>query len=179
MLLRCSKAFKGCPEWSHHDDAERRQSLRPDSLIVVSYPVWFPRNFLTFACTMQENRNRAFLGSVLINDMQTTPHPLLKTGQIGFLFQKVAQCSETYEEIIFRFLVFQIWSILYSKFLESWQKNYQKCQHFFVSEDEQCSETNPKSIFRFYILLFLRCCWFKQKKHLSKQLLIINFFSFF
>ena len=34
-----------------------------------------------------------FQGFFLVNDMQT--HPPFKSCQIGFLFQKVAQCSET------------------------------------------------------------------------------------
>jgi len=36
------------------------------------------------------------------------PPPPLKSGKIGFLVQKVAQCSETDEKSIFRFLVFEI-----------------------------------------------------------------------
>ena len=60
-------------------------------------------------------------GPVPINDMEWTS---LNSDQIGVLFQKVAQCSETYEKTIFwflRFLVFETWSMLYSNFLEYWQ----------------------------------------------------------
>ena len=39
--------------------------------------------------------------------------------QIGFLVQVVTQCSETNGKTIFRFLVFEIWSILYSRLLET------------------------------------------------------------
>jgi len=38
------------------------------------------------------------------------PPPPLKSGKIGFLVQKVSQCSETNEKSIFRFLVFEILS---------------------------------------------------------------------
>ena len=42
-------------------------------------------------------------------------YTLLKRDHIGI---KDEQCDETYEKIIFRFSIFEIWSILYSQFLE-------------------------------------------------------------
>ena len=46
---------------------------------------------------------------------------------------KDAQCSETYEKIIFQFLVFEISSILYWKFLENFDLNFCKPDSFYVS----------------------------------------------
>ena len=45
------------------------------------------------------------MGLVPINDMQIPlqPPPPLKSGQIGFLVQKDAQCSEIYEKTVFRY----------------------------------------------------------------------------
>ena len=69
--------------------------------------------------------NRGFF---LVNDM---PIPRLHfiSGQIGFLVQKDAQCSETYEKTIFLFCPFlfcEKWSILYPKFLENKRKYHHK-----------------------------------------------------
>ena len=44
------------------------------------------------------------------------PLAALKSGHNGFLVQKDAELPETYEKIIFRFLFFEIWSILNSKY---------------------------------------------------------------
>ena len=62
----------------------------------------------------------SFFGNIVRFSQLTTcrPHPL-KSVQIGFLIKKVSQCSKTKDKTIFRFLAFEIWSILYSKFLES------------------------------------------------------------
>ena len=38
-------------------------------------------------------------GFIIVNDMQTPPPPF-KNGQIGFLFEHVAQCSVTNEKTI-------------------------------------------------------------------------------
>ena len=54
-----------------------------------------------------------------INNMQTFPSPPLKSDHIGIID---AQCAQTNEKSIFpflRFLIFEIWLILYSKFIES------------------------------------------------------------
>ena len=56
----------------------------------------------------------------LVNYMLTPKPSPLKSDQIEFLAQKDAQNSEIYEKTFFRylqFLVFGIWSILYSKYL--------------------------------------------------------------
>ena len=70
----------------------------------------------------------------LVNDMQTLLSRPLNKSRFLFLKQKVAQCSEKNEKLIFRFLrflVFEMWSfkIIFFEF-------------FFVPEDEQCSGTN-------------------------------------
>ena len=76
--------------------------------------------------------------------MQTaTPLPL-KSIQIGFSVQKHAQCSETYENTIFRFLrflVYEIWLILYSKYLENVTKNTKNRQIKFLSRKMRNVET--------------------------------------
>ena len=74
--------------------------------------------------------------------MQTPLPPPLKSNQIGFLLQKVAQYSEPHEKTIFRFLVFVFWSIVYSKYLENWQnrKDWKWPEIFFVSKDAQCAK---------------------------------------
>ena len=49
----------------------------------------------------------------------------IKSGQIGFLVQKDAQCSQTYKKTIFQFLhflFFDKWLIRYSKLLENLPK---------------------------------------------------------
>ena len=50
------------------------------------------------------------IGLFLVNDMQTPP---LRN---GYIYMKDAQCTETNEKSIFRFLFFELWSILYSHF---------------------------------------------------------------
>ena len=50
--------------------------------------------------------------------MQTPPPK--KKSRLFFLVQKVAQCSVTNEESIYRFLVFEIWSILYLTLVVHW-----------------------------------------------------------
>ena len=83
-----------------------------------------------------------------------TPH---ESGQIGFLVQKDEKCSEKYEKIIWRFLFFEKWSILYTKFFVNLVKYVTKNdQYFFFPKDAQCSEMNAKSIFRFVWFLFFR-----------------------
>ena len=48
------------------------------------------------------------MGPVPINNMQIPPQPSLPliNGHIGFLIQRDAQCSETYEKTIFLFFIF-------------------------------------------------------------------------
>ena len=70
----------------------------------------------------------------LVYDMQTAnpPPPHLKCGQHGFFFQK---CAQTNEKTIFRFfiyLVFEIWSIFYSKYIESLPKCHHKWPNHWV-----------------------------------------------
>ena len=62
------------------------------------------------------------IGFFLVNDMQSPPPAPPKSGGIGVLVQKDAQCSKTYEKTIFRSLVSEIWSILYLKYLENLPK---------------------------------------------------------
>ena len=56
--------------------------------------------------------------------------PAIKSGQIRFLVQKNAQCTETNEKSIFRFL-------------DMVDQNSQLCEvcFFFASEDTKCFET--------------------------------------
>ena len=63
--------------------------------------------------------------------MQILSLPPSKVTELGFLVLKVAQCCETYEKTIFRFSVFEIWVILYSKYLEKWEKNDQNWPIYF------------------------------------------------
>ena len=89
----------------------------------------------------------------LINDMQTPPPPL----RSDHINMKDAQCTETNEISIFRFVFYELWSILYSKFLENWPKYHQewpkkmsfKSGHLHM-KDAQWAETNEKSIFQFW-----------------------------
>ena len=66
-----------------------------------------------------------FLALFQLTTYKLLPLPL-KCSQIGFWLQNVAQFSETYEKkkfpIFSRFLVFEIWSIFCSKYLENWKK---------------------------------------------------------
>ena len=115
----------------------------------------------------------------LINDMYTLSAPpplLLKSGQIGFLVQKNAQCSETNEKTILRFSVYEIWLILYSKFLENWPKCHHKCKNYWVllqfrlrlakcvSEDSKIRFFNV-----FYEFFYVKIVWNVCKKCLSKS----------
>ena len=70
--------------------------------------------------------------------MRTT----LKSGQTGFSVQRDGQCSETYEETIFRFLSFEKWFIFLLNILRKLTKiNNQKYPYFFfIQKDLQCSE---------------------------------------
>ena len=92
--------------------------------------------------------------------MQTPLPPPLKSNQIGFLLQKVAQYSEPHEKTIFRFLVFVFWSIVYSKYLENWQnrKDWKWPEIFFVSKDAQCAKFWDECTTNFQIpsIFFLR-----------------------
>ena len=54
----------------------------------------------------------------------------LKNGQVGFLVKKDMKYSETYEKIFLRFLVSQIWSILYAKCIKSWLQYHHKLLKF-------------------------------------------------
>ena len=58
-----------------------------------------------------------------INDTQTPLPRLHKSGHIG---RKDAQCAETCEKTIFRYLVFEIWLILYAKFVENLPQYHHK-----------------------------------------------------
>ena len=64
--------------------------------------------------------------------MQSLPHPS-KVTKLGFWLKNGVQCSETYEKTILRFLcslVFVIWSILYSEFLENGPQHHHKWPKF-------------------------------------------------
>ena len=76
------------------------------------------------------------------------PFTLLKSGQIVFLVQKDAQCTETCEKTVFWFLFFEKLLIFYSKYLENLRKYMAK--KIVVSKDAQCFETYAKSIFRLF-----------------------------
>ena len=71
-----------------------------------------------------------------------TPPPL----RSGHIYMKDTHCAETNEKLIFlflRFLFFELYSILYSKFLLSL-----KSVHIYMKH-AQCAETNEKLIFQF------------------------------
>ena len=82
----------------------------------------------------------------LLTTCRPSPSPVLKCGPIGFLCQKDAQLFWNLWKN--NFPIFEISSILHSKFLEYWEK---KTPIFFVPKDAQCSETNAKSILRFLV----------------------------
>ena len=55
--------------------------------------------------------------------------PLLKSGHIGI---KDAQCADMNKNTVFRFLIYEIWSILCSKFSENWPKCHHKWPNYWV-----------------------------------------------
>ena len=63
-------------------------------------------------------RVHADFGLFQTNDTQTLPHPIRN----GPIFMEYAQCAEMYEKSnsrFLRFLLYELWWILYSKFLEN------------------------------------------------------------
>ena len=101
--------------------------------------------------------------SVLITDIQTPPPPPLPLKN-SLIYMKDAQCAETNERYIFLFMFIDLWTILYSTFLENWPKYHhkrpkvaKKCCPSKVAaitkKYAQCAETNEKSVFR---LLFFK-----------------------
>ena len=100
--------------------------------------------FTEFSINRYSDKNSEFwAGLFLVNDMQTSPPPL-KSGQIVFLVQKDALCSETYEKTFFRLLFFwemvdfvlEIHRILrffsrleqnaFQKILRTWKKKFRQ-----------------------------------------------------
>ena len=55
--------------------------------------------------------------------------PIKKSFKRGQIYIKDAQCAETNEKSILRFLFFQLWSILYSKLIEKWTNFEYKNDH--------------------------------------------------
>ena len=76
----------------------------------------------------------------------------LKSDQIGFLFQKVAQCSETYEKN--NFPIFSFWDMIDFIFkicLERWQKKSKNNnKKMFVPKDVQKINFQIFAIFIFW-----------------------------
>ena len=114
----------------------------------------------------------------------STPlRPSFRSGQIGFLVQKVVQCSETNLKPILRFLVFEIWSILYSKFLENLLKCYHKwpnysvllrfCSRIFQNTFQKILRKMKKSFAKRNIekknLTFFRQIFFLFKNHMRRM----------
>ena len=67
-------------------------------------------------------------GLILVNDMHNPP---LKRGRIGIRDEK---CADTYEKQFSHFCTiyfFEIWSILYSNFLENWPKHHDKWSNYW------------------------------------------------
>ena len=71
----------------------------------------------------------------------------------SFFVQNVAQCSETNEKSILRFLVFEIWSFKIKKMLTIWLK-----KNFIVPKDAQCSETDFL-VFEIWSISYSKVSW--------------------
>ena len=87
-------------------------------------------------------------GPVLVKNMQIPPS--FRSGHIGVLVQKNAQCSETNEKSIFRFLrylVFEIWSLNLNHLAE----------FFFVPNDAHCSEMDFL-VHEFFLVAIFNFC---------------------
>ena len=83
--------------------------------------------------------------SISINDIP----PPSKVGKFSFWLK----CSETYGKTILRFLFFEIWSILYWKYLENlWKQMLKMTKSFFFRKDAQFSEVYAELIFRFLFI---------------------------
>ena len=75
---------------------------------------------------------------------------MTKSGNIGI---EDAWCAEMYEKMIFRFLLFEIWLIFYSNFIENGPKYHHKWQKKgnIGIKDAWYAEMYEKIIFRFLI----------------------------